>query len=89
VAEVRYVILYNKVVSKILTGTRHTAINTLNAKLNPTCHLLALLGAHIILHVSVIRVNFVFRYQRHSNNTPCIFIDLLLNISLAKNSVFK
>jgi hypothetical protein len=28
----------------------------LNAKLNPICHLLALLGAHIILHVSRIRV---------------------------------
>jgi len=26
--------------------------NTLNAKLNPTCHLLALLGAHHILHIS-------------------------------------
>jgi len=32
-------------------------INPLNAKLNPTCHLLALLGAHHILHVSRIRVN--------------------------------
>jgi len=30
--------------------------NTLNAKLNPICHLLALLGAHLILHVSRIRV---------------------------------
>ena len=27
--------------------------------LNPTCHLLALLGAHHILHVSRIRVNFI------------------------------
>jgi len=31
--------------------------NTLNAKLNPICHLLALLGAHHILHVNRIRVN--------------------------------
>jgi len=31
-------------------------INLLNAELNPTCHLLALLGAHHILHVSRIRV---------------------------------
>ena len=30
--------------------------NTLNAELNPICHLLALLGAHHILHVSRIRV---------------------------------
>ena len=31
-------------------------INPLNAKLNPICHLLALFGAHHILHVSRIRV---------------------------------
>jgi hypothetical protein len=31
--------------------------NPLNAQLNPICHLLALLGAHPILHVSRIRVN--------------------------------
>jgi hypothetical protein len=31
-------------------------INPLNAKLNPTCHLLALLGAHHIFHVSRERV---------------------------------
>ena len=32
-------------------------INPLNAELNPICHLLALLGAHHILHISRIRVN--------------------------------
>ena len=32
-------------------------INPLNAELNPTCHLPALLGAHPILHVSRISVN--------------------------------
>ena len=31
-------------------------INPLNAKLNPICHLLALLGAHHILHISKVRV---------------------------------
>ena len=31
--------------------------NTLNAELNPICHLLALLGAHHILHVSRRGVN--------------------------------
>jgi hypothetical protein len=40
-------------------------IDSLNAELNPICHLLALLGAHHILHVSEIRVkkprNFVYR----------------------------
>jgi hypothetical protein len=38
-----------------LVGT--TFINPSNAKLNPICHLLALLGAHHILHISRIRVN--------------------------------
>jgi len=33
-------------------------INPLNAELNPICHLLALLGAHHILHVSRIRVKY-------------------------------
>jgi len=33
--------------------------NLLNAKLNPICHLLALLGAHHILHFSRIRVNII------------------------------
>ena len=30
--------------------------NPLNAKLNPICHLMALLGAHHILHISRVRV---------------------------------
>jgi hypothetical protein len=36
--------------------------NHLNAKLNPTCHLLALLGAHPILHISSIRVKILSTY---------------------------
>jgi hypothetical protein len=32
-------------------------LNPLNTELNPICNLLALLGAHHILHVSRIRVN--------------------------------
>ena len=35
-----------------------TTLNPLNAELNPICHLLALLGAHPILHVSRISVNY-------------------------------
>jgi hypothetical protein len=31
-------------------------LNPLNAELNPICHLLALLGAHLFFHVSRIRV---------------------------------
>jgi len=33
------------------------SVKPLNAELNPICHLLALLGARHILHVSRIRVN--------------------------------
>jgi hypothetical protein len=33
-------------------------INPSNAELNPICHLLALLGAHHILHVSRVRVKY-------------------------------
>jgi len=35
---------------------RSQHFNPLNAELNPICYLLALLGAHHILHVSRIRV---------------------------------
>jgi hypothetical protein len=39
--------------------------NSLNAELNPICHLLALLGAHHILHVGRIRVSItVFLVSR-------------------------
>jgi len=34
-----------------------STVNPLNAELNPIRHLLALLGAHHILHISRIRVN--------------------------------
>ena len=38
------------------TNAQHMYINPLNAELNPICPLLALLGAHHILHISRIRV---------------------------------
>jgi len=37
--------------------------NLLNAELNSICHLLALLGAHHILHVSRIRVNTFLQFR--------------------------
>ena len=37
----------------------NSAFKGLNDELNPICHLLALLGAHHILHVSWIRVKYV------------------------------
>jgi len=44
--------------------------NPLNAELNPICHLLALLGAHHIFHVSRIRVEV---------NSRLNFIDLIIS----------
>jgi len=40
--------------------------NTLNSQLNPICHLLALLGAHHILHVSRVRVKHFFLKHLYS-----------------------
>ena len=46
-------------------------INPLNAELNPICHLLALLGAHLILNVSRIRVKLViWNYDARSEKRP-------------------
>jgi len=42
-----------------MTYEPQVEFNPLNAKLNPICHLLALLGAHHIFHVSVLRVNII------------------------------
>jgi hypothetical protein len=39
-----------------------TTLNPLNPELNPICHLLALLGAHHILHVSRIRVKLLHHF---------------------------
>ena len=36
-----------------------TQLEDLNAELNPICHLLALVGAHYILHVSRVSVKVV------------------------------
>jgi hypothetical protein len=49
----------------------------LNAKLNPTCHLLALLGARHILHVSRVRVKAVFAIRsRWSFGSTCYSLKL-------------
>ena len=46
---------YNRDEKCLLRGT-NWFFNPLNAELNPICHLLALVGAHHILHVGRIRV---------------------------------
>jgi hypothetical protein len=45
-------------------------INPLNAELNSICHLLALLGAHHILHVSGVRVNNLLPHKFSFMLTP-------------------
>jgi len=45
-------------------------VNPLNAKLNPICHLLTLLGTHHILHVSRIRVKGRVQRYRYSPSEP-------------------
>jgi len=46
-------------------------INPLKTQLNPICHLLALLGAHHILHVSRIRVNLNTMIYTHKFIINC------------------
>jgi hypothetical protein len=43
----------------VMQMKHHFMFNPLNAKLNPICHLLAVLGAHLIFHVNTVRVNGV------------------------------
>jgi len=52
------------------------AVNPFNAKLNPICHLLALLGAHHIFHVSGIRVKI--DSMLHSEDELEIFLYMLM-----------
>jgi len=69
-------------IQEIFQGT----FNPLNAKLNPICHLLALLGAHHILHVSRIRVKLLsivgqvlyLRRQTIEHPNPRIICSLLV-----------
>ena len=49
-------------------GLSRMWFNPLNVELNPICHLLALLGAHHILHFSSARINvslWANRYRQH------------------------
>jgi len=51
--------------------------NPLNVRLNPICHLLALLEAHHILHVSRIRINIKHWIFRLASVAFCLMIILL------------
>jgi len=54
-----------------------SVFNPLNSELNPICHLLALLGAHHILHVSRIRVKGHFNPLNSELNPICHLLALL------------
>jgi hypothetical protein len=55
-------------------------VNSLNPELNPICHLLALLGAHPVFHISSIRVNATFPLFVHPlENNICIILLLWLH----------
>ena len=54
-------------------------INPLNADLNPICHLLALLGAHHILHVSRIRVKRFYEMHGAKIKIPGIVFSKINN----------
>jgi len=57
-------------------------INPLNAELNPICHLLALLGARHIFHVSGLRVNKEsfsgqkYPIERYINAQACVCVSI-------------
>jgi len=67
-------------------ATFEDKFNPLNTELNSICHLLALLGAHHILHVGRIRVNVlgsvhcnnilrvVYKSQQDAHVTEFIFV---------------
>ena len=53
------------------------SLTLFNAELNPICHLLALLGAQPILHVSRVRVNYALRKivkKKRFLASPCVSV---------------
>jgi hypothetical protein len=52
----------------VLVSFKTLLLTPLKAELNPTCHLLALLGAHHILHVSEVRAKYVATYIQTVSN---------------------
>jgi len=65
-------------ISKINSAYFSHHLNPSNAKLNPTCHSLALLGAHHILHVSRIRVNLGVRITQAHYTLKSLVLKLTL-----------
>jgi len=70
--------------------TPHTAyktVNPLNTKLNPICHLLALLGAHHILHVSGLRVKSILHVHSIGEHDEQKVLDVELVVIDLKHKV--
>jgi hypothetical protein len=64
-------------------------LNPLKAELSPICHLLALLGAHHILHVSRIRVNVQWLYDVNATIHCYISFATFMSISFHLVSDFS
>ena len=64
------------------------SFNPLNAELNPICHLLALLGAHHILHVSGLRVKMDclknIQIRRLTNN-----MNTSIHVAVSLDKIYK
>ena len=61
-------------------------INPLNAELNPICRLLALLGAHHILHVTRIRV----KSRNHAlNEAPAVSFQVFTSSLFINQSTLR
>ena len=58
-----------------------SVLNPLNTELNPICHLLALLEAHHILHISRIRINCVSHKLQICTVTSVVTVSTLLSLS--------
>ena len=70
-AEILTLCLIDKFTKPNSVLTYNKFFNPLNTELNPICHLLALLGAHHILHVSRIRVKEIWQHVQRVVITFC------------------
>jgi len=62
--------------------------NPLNTELNPICHLLALLGAHPIFHISRIRVNTVLNATTYTY-LKGVYVESWQHISVVYSTIIR
>jgi hypothetical protein len=61
--------------------------NPLNPELNPICQLLALLGAHHILHFSGVMVKYIEMAGMASGNGNLLgFVEMVMNLLLLEHA---